>query len=318
LEALIVQRERFLKLLAVFGATLVATLINPFGYRAITAALTLFENFGYRLAENQSVWFLERFGIQNPTFPIFKVLFGVLVLSFLIALYRQWRGIRLAHAFVAGGISILALLASRNLALLGFFFVPLLAANIHAAFSDRLSGRAIQIVAAVFAAAALLLSVVFTVPRHFPYWRSFGFGLENGNSAAAEFLRRENIRGPILNNYDIGGYLIFHLFPKERVFVDNRPEAYPAEFFQKTYIPLQEDEGVWRETLARHDFNAIIFHHRDMTPWGQRFLAARVQDKDWAPVFADDRALIFVRRTTEHAQLIARLELPPETFRLSK
>ncbi len=318
LEALIVQRERFLKLLGVFGVTLVATLVNPFGHRAITGALTLFENFGYRLAENQSVWFLERLGMTNPNFPIFKVLFGILVLSFLITIYHRWRDIRLAHVFVATGISVLALLASRNLTLFGFFFVPFLAANIHAASGDRLSGRAIQIAAAVFAAAALLLSVVFTVPRHFPYWRSFGFGLEEGNSAAAEFLRRENIRGPIFNNYDIGGYLIFHLFPDERVFVDNRPEAYPKEFFEKTYIPMQEDESAWRETLERHDFNTIVFSHHDATPWGQRFLVARVQDRDWAPVFADSRVLILVRRTAEHAQLIAQWELPPETFRLSR
>ena len=318
LEALVIQRERFLKLFWIFAATLAATLINPFGYRAIAGALTLFQNFGYRLAENQSVWFLERLGMTNPNFLIFKILLGVLGLSFLMALYRHWRGTRLAHVFIAAGISTLAFLASRNLTLFGLFLVPLLAANVQTAFGSRLPERPLRTAATVFAAAALFISIIFTTPRSFPYWRTFGLGLEQGNSAAAEFLKRENIRGPIFNNYDIGGYLIFHLFPSEKVFVDNRPEAYPADFFQKVYIPLQEDESVWKEALAEYNFNAIIFSHRDATPWGQRFLVKRVRDRDWAPVFVDGRVAVFVRRTDENRTLIERSELPRDVFRISQ
>lgn len=318
LDALIQNRAAFARLLGVFAVTLGATLINPFGYRALTGAFTLFKNFGYRLAENQSVWFLERLGMRDPNFLIFKILLGVLGLSFLITIYRNWRGMRLAHVFIAVGISTLAFLATRNLTLFGFFFIPLLAANIKTVFGDHLPGHPLRTAATVFAAATLFLPVIFTVPRSFPYWRAFGLGLEQGNSAAAEFLRRENIRGPYFNNYDIGGYLIFHLFPNERVFVDNRPEAYPVEFFQKTYIPMQEDDSVWKEKLAEYRFNAIVFSYHDATPWGQSFLAARVRDRDWAPIFVNNRVLILVRRTAENALLIARWELPPEIFRLSK
>lgn len=98
------------------------------------------------------------------------------------------------------------------------------------------------------------------------------------NNASAEFFKKENVQGPVFNNYDIGSYLIYYLFPQERVFVDNRPESYPASFFKEIYIPMQEKE---------YNFNAIFFSHCDYTPWGQKFLINRLNDKDWVPVFAD-------------------------------
>jgi len=58
------------------------------------------------------------------------------------------------------------------------------------------------------------------------------------------FFKENNLQGPIFNNYDIGGYLIFNLFPQEKVFVDNRPETYSSEFFQEDYIPMQEDYDI--------------------------------------------------------------------------
>jgi hypothetical protein len=145
-----------------------------------------------------------------------------------------------------------------------------------------------------------------------------GLGLRGGDSAAADFIRASGLDGPIFNDYDIGGYLIFHLFPRERVFVDNRPEAYSGGFFEKVYVPMQEDDRVWSEQLRRFDFNAIVFSWHDVTPWGQAFLIRRVQDPAWAPVFVDDRVLVLARRNEKNRALIARFEIPPSSFRIVK
>ena len=111
-----------------------------------------------------------------------------------------------------------------------------------------------------------------------------------------EFFKSQNLKGPIFNNYDIGGYLIFHLFPQEKVFVDNRPEAYSVDFFKKIYIPAQESDEKWRELDTKYKFNSIIFSHRDITPWGQKFLASRLADKSWENVFTDERVIIFKKK----------------------
>lgn len=314
LESLLVCRVVFLKLFSVFLATVVAMLANPFGIKAFIAAVTIFENYGYRLAENQSVWFMEKI-MPESNFLIFKLLFSLLVLSFIFVVIRR-RSVRLSHLFVIAGISFMAWFAIRNLSLFGLFLIPVIAANARGLWEDYSENRTLTKAAAGFAVAIFFFFLVFDVPRYFPYWREFGFGLESGNNAAIEFLSENKITGPIFNNYDIGGYLIFHLFPREKVFVDNRPEAYPVEFFTEQYIPMQENEAKWRGALSRYGFNAIVFAYHDATPWGQTFLKDRIRDDEWVPVFADSKVLVLLRRMRENEAVIRKFELQREMFRI--
>src|SRR3989344_6043659 len=155
---------------------------------------------------------------------------------------------------------------------------------------------------------------IFLINPNFWAGRSIGIGLAKSVEGAGEFLKTNRVPGPIFNNYDIGGYLIYNLYPKERVFVDNRPEAYPADFFDKVYIPMQEDDRVWRENLAKYNFNAIVFYRQDATPWAQKFLIARVTDSVWIPVFVDDWVIIFVRNAPQNQDVISRFQISKDLF----
>jgi hypothetical protein len=144
--------------------------------------------------------------------------------------------------------------------------------------------------------------------------RNFGIGLENGELAPIEFIKTNHIKGPFMNNYDVGGFMIFGLFPTWKVFVDNRPEAYPKEFFQNTYIPMQENETKWAEEMSKNKFNAIFFYRLDYTPWAQNFLIHRVKDPLWAPVFVDNKTILFLQRNEENKEIIKKYEIPKEVF----
>jgi len=117
-----------------------------------------------------------------------------------------------------------------------------------------------------------------------------------------------------MNNYDIGGFLTYGLYPQERVFVDNRPEAYPGEFFTRDLLPMQMREEDWLRVDAKYGFNAIFFYRHDATRWGQQFMIRRLADPAWAPVFVDNFAIIIVRRTPENADVIERFEIPKSRF----
>ncbi len=149
------------------------------------------------------------------------------------------------------------------------------------------------------------------------FW-STGFGLYELEVAgtklidqerAGRFMRANNVPGPFFNNYDNGSYLIWMLYPEYKVFVDNRPEAYSVDFFKETYKPMQADEAVWERESRRYGIQSIVFFRHDMTEWGQAFLVNRAKDVvNWAPVFIDDYAIIFVRRTPENLPLIRQHE----------
>ncbi len=297
-----------------FLASVTATLVNPFGIAGAAAPLIIFRNYGYRLAENQPVWFMERM-IHDPNFLIFKGVFAVLLISFVVRFLRA-RTIDIAYALLALGISAMAWLQVRNLALFGLFSLPIISANVHDSFSPRwITRHEKKLIAAAFVAICLLLIPAFFghIQRNFPYWGEFGLGMGQ-KSASADFFKSHGLRGPIFNNYDIGSFLIFHLYPEERVFVDNRPEAYPSSFFQNTYIPMQENSEAWHAAEDKYGFNAIFFSWHDLTPWGQKFLVSRISDPEWAPVYADENAIIFLKRAEANKTIIDRYEIPKNAF----
>ena len=98
--------------------------------------------------------------------------------------------------------------------------------------------------------------------------------------------------------------------------MDNRPEAYSVDFFQKIYIPMQNDEGIWKEMTKKYGFNTIFFQRWEMANWSTNFLVRKVNDPEWAPVFADNYSVIFVRRNSDNAEIIRKFEIPKENFSL--
>ena len=204
------DRSRVLPLVWILLATSAATLLNPAGFRGAAAPFTIFQNYGYRVAENQPIWFVEKI-LTNPNFTIFKIGFGLLTTSFIArAVLAKKNRLSLPHLLLGLLIGVLGWLATRNFALFGLFFIPLAAENLTAccrpwftAYSRALTASALGIVC------ILIIPAFFGQwQRYFPYWRELGIGLESDNSRSANFFREQGLRGPIFNNYDIGGYLI--------------------------------------------------------------------------------------------------------------
>lgn len=124
----------------------------------------------------------------------------------------------------------------------------------------------------------------------------FGIGLTAGSEGAAEFFKAQSLKGPIFNNYNIGGYLIYNLYPAEKVFMDVRGgDAYSLSFFKTVYRPMLRHYRVWLAMLEKYDFNALFFDYEDKYESVRYFITARAADPDWAMVYADKYSVIFLR-----------------------
>jgi len=301
-----------LPLLLAGAATAFATLVNPAGLRGALYPLSVLGNYGYDVAENQTVLVLERL-INFPPALYFKIAFAVLAASWVYAAWDATRRRASSPALflLSLFVSVIAWRAVRNFALFGYVALVAVAINLHQLPEPAwLARRRTLLVPAFLGALAVVLVVL-----HVPYWRGqanfTGLGVRPGNLAALEFYRAEGLRGPIFNNFDIGSYLIWGLYPQERVFVDNRPEAYPAVFFKEELVPILRDETRWREADDRYHFNVIFFSHRD-NALGPEFLARRLHDPAWATVFVDDDIIIVLRRDEQNRDVIRRHELEVE------
>ncbi len=201
----------------------------------------------------------------------------------------------------------------------GLFFTPIAAGNFYFLIQGR--SMRLQKIAQyflIFFSIILVLLLGFLRFRYSLVMGIPGICLLPGTHLSANFFKQHKIEGPIFNNYDIGGYLIYHLFPNQRVFVDNRPEAYSVSFFKDVYVPMQENEEVWRKVDSQYNFNAIYFYRHDYTPWAQPFLIKRLQDPQWAPVFVDNFTLILLKRNEKNRRLIQLYELPKHIFQITK
>jgi len=292
--------------------TSLATLINPFFIKGVLEPFNIFKNYGYRIVENQSVWFLQNLGVvNNPNLILYEIVFSILVLSFIAVLILKRKRFSFIYFCLAVVWSILGWLAIRNFTMFGLFALPIIAYNIKNSLYKKIKFKSFNAkIFFVFMSLTLFLIIFVNYQQKLPLdkWR-FGLGLMLENNQSAQFFRDNNIKGPVFNNYDIGGYLIYHFYPQEKVFTDNRPEAYSISFFEDIYIPSQQNDSIWQKQIEVYDFNAIFFSHRDYTPWGQNFLIERVQDPDWAVVFIDQYAIIFLKRNNINEQIIEKYEI---------
>ncbi len=301
-----------------------ASLLNPNTWRGLLYPFRILHNYGYEIVENKSVFYLEHLLI-NYNFIIFKFLLLLLFLSF-IFYYLINRKINLFHLFLALFFSALALFASRNLALFALTGFILISYNLAPylnwrpkCYSSFLTPHGDFYVGIILM--ILLISSFVYLITDYNNQSNFirlepGWGISSNSLAAVRFFKDNKLEGPILNNYDLGGLLIFSLYPQEKVFVDNRPEAYGKQFFDTIYKPLQSNPKDWKKIEKEYKFKSIFFSHLDSTPWAQKFLRYIVTDQDWSLVYFDNYSLILINKKLNSPDMVNKLKLRDETIRL--
>ncbi len=303
-----------LLLFVVVFSTLV-TLLNPNGIIGALYPFHIFQNYGYTVEENQTIFLLESL-FAKPTIPYFKISVLLLFIS-LFSVIKKTRPIDwlLAITFTYLGASavrnfplfVLATIIPASLALSAVFnwIKPLLPTS---------SFTKLTLIITPYLLVCLFL---WTIPSTVSQ-RGFGFGKITGAEKAADFYSKNKLSGPVFNNFDIGSYLEYRIFPTQRVFIDGRPEAYPSSFIQKTYIPMQEDPAVFSSIDKKYQFKTLFFAHTDQTPWAKTFLQSIIQNKTWVPIYLDHDVIILVKNIPEHESLIKKFGMSPNTFFVSQ
>jgi hypothetical protein len=299
---------QFKRIFILLLGLVLVSFINPFFIKGFLVPLNIFKEFGYMLAENQSIFFMQkRFG--SLIYIYFEFILGLLLVA--LAVKYKYLKNALFLIFVFIGFAILAVKFNRAIPLFALGFIPLFSYVLYQ--FKALSVKNIKLYLPLFIAFFAILALVPTSFSPF-YKRMFGVGLLSNQLDSYNFIVTNDIKGPFFNNYDIGSYFIYNFIDSTRPFVDNRPEAYSVDFFKQTYILMQQDEEVWEQKSQDYNINTIYFYRHDFTPWAQPFLLRRVQDPNWVPVYFDNYTIIFVKNTDNNAKLIEQYKIPTEAF----
>jgi hypothetical protein len=123
-------------------------------------------------------------------------------------------------------------------------------------------------------------------------------------AAACDYIELSNISGPMYNDYNYGGYLIWRLWPKHKVFVDSRMEPFFNGAFEESNIATNElVQGYWKKVFAKHKINFAVLSPEDP-------LAGTLQKQpDWVcvfpdTIFPDTKGVVFVHKTPENKAII--------------
>lgn len=285
------------------GLVALATFMNPAGYHGAFYPLTMWSNYGYSIAENKNLFFLHAYGYPIMTSVAMGFVVALTAVSFVFNFRNLRKNIDSLFLFlVATG---LAFVMTRNFPLIALTAMPITLRNM-AESQWRFRSRSFVAIALIFLA---LMGVSIMTNQIYDQagisGRKFGTYVPDAHERPIEFYRTAGIHGPIFNNFDIGSYLIWKL-PEEPVFIDGRPEAYPASFIQGVYIRMQEDVAVWAEQSKEYGINAIFWSYYDMTPWSQVFVERISKDPEWVTVYHARGIMILVKNTPENASIIAK------------
>jgi hypothetical protein len=307
-------RSRNKQLAVILLLVLLASCVNPAGFYGALYPLFIMQGYEFPVLENYSVPAILRSSFTFLPLSYFLIILGMLALSWVFVFAKDRARVSYAHLLLSVMVTAMAWRSIRNFGLFAFFALPLTAANLKGLLAGDEARQFWTVGKSAIASAATAILLFVISPLYFLGGGrgAFGIGLEEGNQAAGEFVRRENLRGPIFNNFDIGGYLTYLLYPQERVFVDNRPEAYPTGFFRNEYFPLLQSEDHWMRRSPELGFNAIVFNHRDRSEAGEQFIVRRVLDPAWAPVFFDRDIIVLLRRYGSNQATIEKHELSKE------
>lgn len=105
--------------------------------------------------------------------------------------------------------------------------------------------------------------------------------------AAVEFVQKHGLTGNVFNDYDFGGYLIFHRIP---TFIDGRAELYGREFFNEYYSAAwrpKDDELI--KLLDKHKISWTLVRPEAGSA------VVLDQSPDWQCVYAEGISMIHVR-----------------------
>jgi len=294
----------------VLVGVVIASVVNPYRFDVLTLPFALAEQ----------TWFRLEVGELQPLRPSTWlgpfVLAGFLLLSLLATMTR----LPLVPALLTLPFVHLGLSAVRFVFLFQLVAAPILARNLvlMAASAQSVLGRGFVLVGAVAALALAVITVAVTAAGTGPFndarkAPAFGFGVDERRvpEGALRYLDGRGVEGRVFNTFHLGGYITWRDFPRRVPIIDGRgfvPPSLLEEIHFANVSPrhlerLRVGYGLEAAVMAYpvhpgHVLEEVIGPDADPA----------LASPDWALVFWDDVALVYLPREGRYTAVIERDE----------
>ncbi|MGO9261257.1 MAG: hypothetical protein ACLQU1_33855 [Bryobacteraceae bacterium] len=280
------------------GLSILLSGVNPNGFAVLPIILY------YRQSPMQSSLWEWQYPNPWPPSP-----FSVLLVAAGILLIWKRRQVRPVDWLLYLGFGALSLMAVRNTILVALVGPMMLAT--YWPWGNGVAKRSLPAAAQWLAAGALLAGSLLLVASG----QAFQFRAADWKfpSGAADFLLQHHISAPMFNTYELGGYLIWRLWPQEKVFIDGRAlNETVYQDWQRIAFNAKADGGKGAgELLRQYGIEVILMDGFEYTSGSPYLLPAALSDPhqtEWKLVYRDRQAVVFMRHVPPDIQALPNLE----------
>lgn len=286
--------------------SLAATLLNPYGtdylvstYMGITSKSYAQTHNSYILAY-ASLWpYLKTFRIEyfnvSSTAWIMTLMFFSLMVLFIYELIRNRSG-DFTLLMITFALYWKGMMTSRAcyFFLVAYFFI-LFYLIIHRLRLEKFSYKVSMF--SIFIFLFLFTVTVYHNIRYEPYNQWFGNGIDDFVPLKeVEFLKKYKIEGPIFNDYVVGGYLMWKLYPDYKVFADPRCGPYMnqvmPDYLQFTNKKVNSEDI--RRFRKKYAFSLVFLHYRQMN---LIFDFLKSEGDEWRLLYFEKNAAILMHKS---------------------
>ncbi len=297
------DNRSFKTLLIVWVLTIIFSLFNPNG-------LSVFwELFSMGAHTKGIVEFMPPFHIYINKFKPLDYSYIIFLMFSLLSL-RYLKKIGLVHMIVLTVFTLMSFVAIRYLIFYMAVSAPILARIIINLKEERILRKFSGILnpkeGILYLIAFIIgISLVFnTIPKLAIY----EFRADTSFAApkdAADFLTKINIEGNMFNEYGMGGYLIWRLYPDKKVFNDGR--SLELDVYNEYNIVAQAYSGramSWQDIIKRYNISYVVMP--PLLPRGEIYPIVEkiLEQEDWVLIYRDQLTLILLKNEPENMTII--------------
>jgi hypothetical protein len=151
-------------------------------------------------------------------------------------------------------------------------------------------------------AVALFVAALIAVHVGRGFGREWGFIPATYPEACYRWIDQHDVPQRLFNDMMFGGSMIFHFYPRRKVFVDGRT-VYSEAFLRSAYLPIKTAAPGFERVMAAWQLEGFL-----LSP--ERFAGLHValqRDPRWSLVYVDDACVLYLG-----AEAAGRLGVPPQ------
>ncbi|MBF0385850.1 MAG: tetratricopeptide repeat protein [Candidatus Omnitrophica bacterium] len=316
------EKNEFNNLVISLIAVLLACLLNPFFFKGALYPLGVLTSLS---AGDSGVFFSHIKELHKPislndvfnwsNYPVYKLIIAISFGTFLLNRKKLDIGLLLLWFFAL----VFSLQALRNIPYLAVISYLVITANIkNISFFDYLPEKLrMSNIKHILRALAFAAIIIFTADyvdkqslKGYFDFDSFerkseyeGVSIRNYPFKAVDFIKKNNIEGNFLNDFNSGAYMLGRLSPKVKVFIDGRTEVYGAEFFRDYRRLWKGNEELISRAINLYNITGAYLSSV-FTGIPKGLLRYFMERKDWKAVYFDYDGVIFLKETQMNMKVI--------------